>query len=1304
MKKAEKNKRSAARFLVPILRWTCLSALALFAVIALLIIAAPVWFPWLVQPLAGNFGLGYARYERIGYSRFALHDVGIKEDNFSLSVGKAEAYLPPAWFVKIITGNVEETDFISVENWHLSVRTPKTPKRKEPAKFFPCDGFMDMDKTLSHLVHWLPRAGFYNGLININGNEIHFPEFQLHHGLVRAIAGKKIFGQKLNLHLEGNLRDPSNIDLQSTLYPYGAVLNMNLVSRENLLLVGGNVQWQNNVLNFSADFEQGEQMPAVASIQSEDIDLSGKDLLLEPYERIKGSVSASWQKETYNVDFDVQAYPGIKEKYLPFISAKMQAHGDLQKAVLQKLNVESPSGKAFLDSPLELDYEGTILSKKPVGFEIDVDLEGLPFPEAGGNLRNVFLIEKGKVTNPVIHFTLDAENPQIFGFAGEDFSGEGTFNWRDEGLFDEEQNDFLLPHVDFNASAANIIAQGHKIKGIHVQGIFKRPVIEIKTLDTQLIGGTQFSSQLAYNFENKTVEHGEITGNITAPPFEKHLPGDIDFEAGNVDVKFSGPLQGINYQSDIALRSLSAKNIIPGNLTLNLSGRSLNFERWTLHWENEKNAELKAEGGLFTTPEAGELNMQKFTLEHDQVMLMELIEPFQLKASYGNGKMMLPEGNWELSMTPLHLNSPGGHVKTDQANLTPETGSLSVDIRAFQSPFLEKIIETDIPDITVENLNFKSSWEDYGALFFDLNALITAQVAEEKRITLKTAIASAEDIFRLDQFDLSDEEGKILSMEGFLPASINPSQPNDFFQIDAQGELQANILNHPQASFWRDLESIAGIRLESPELIAEFRGSLNDPVCSVFLDIENLSYEPGPDLKTLAMDDIQMEFMIDQDMAALEKLSLAVEGHEINALASLPMGKDAWENMIRERKLPDWKDINARIFAENAELDFLAEQFPHLLSSGGNLSFDIEFEDGRFRDGYLVLQEASTRPIGPLESFRDISLDVKFEDFRASLKELSTRYGGEKIIANGFAELGDEMKPHFELNLHGNNIPILRRPGLVVRSDLDISCRGSEPDTAKITGVITMRESAAVSDWRALTPQLSVTRPEQRPPFFSVDTPPFSDWELDLNILGEEFLSVRAPGFRGNCSMDMNLQGTLLEPYSVGDVQVESGMVRFPFASLNIDHGMLTITEDEPFTPRLSFMASARTYGYDIKMNLYGTAYEPILEFSSHPPLSSQAILLMLTAGELPRDETVFSGRQKATKLAFFIVQNLFADFGGNGDLAQRVEVRTGENISEQGRETYHVEFMLLPKLGLVGEYDRFDAFNFGVKWRFYVR
>jgi translocation and assembly module TamB len=93
----------------------------------------------------------------------------------------------------------------------------------------------------------------------------------------------------------------------------------------------------------------------------------------------------------------------------------------------------------------------------------------------------------------------------------------------------------------------------------------------------------------------------------------------------------------------------------------------------------------------------------------------------------------------------------------------------------------------------------------------------------------------------------------------------------------------------------------------------------------------------------------------------------------------------------------------------------------------------------------------------------------------------------------------------------------------------------------------------------------------------------------------------------------------------------------------------------------------------------------------------------MLATGEIPHSEFSPTPQQRASRLALFLGKNLLSQFGLGGD-SERLSVRSGESISETGKTTYDVEYKLSRRWYLVGEYDRFNAFNFGLRWKIYSK
>jgi translocation and assembly module TamB len=70
--------------------------------------------------------------------------------------------------------------------------------------------------------------------------------------------------------------------------------------------------------------------------------------------------------------------------------------------------------------------------------------------------------------------------------------------------------------------------------------------------------------------------------------------------------------------------------------------------------------------------------------------------------------------------------------------------------------------------------------------------------------------------------------------------------------------------------------------------------------------------------------------------------------------------------------------------------------------------------------------------------------------------------------------------------------------------------------------------------------------------------------------------------------------------------------------------------------------------------------------------------------------------------LGAYFGQSFFSGLSGDGS-AERLSVTSGQEISVKGKPTYEVEYRIAPRWWVVGEYDQFDDYNAGIKWRVYT-
>jgi translocation and assembly module TamB len=465
---------------------------------------------------------------------------------------------------------------------------------------------------------------------------------------------------------------------------------------------------------------------------------------------------------------------------------------------------------------------------------------------------------------------------------------------------------------------------------------------------------------------------------------------------------------------------------------------------------------------------------------------------------------------------------------------------------------------------------------------------------------------------------------------------------------------------------------------------------------------------PGTTEKIPKLEELKLDIRLNPQLAKINECNFRLQGQPVTLTGELPLEKSFWSD-IKSKKLPDWRTARARLRIERAQISAFQPLLPEYLSPQGQLSLDARLVPGGNFEGELDITGVRTRPFPSVGSIRDIQLSAKLSNFVVRLEKASGLVGGSLVSMKGEGDLRGtdwqkENVPPFNIALRGTNVPLSRQPESVIRSDLNLSVKKTNGAPAIIFGTARLRDSFYLSDLRDLVPGRGVSSPNIRPPYFSIEDEPFADWRLSVHVAGEKALRVRSTLFNGQITPNLRIQGTLKEPVALGDLKVDNGLVRFPFADFQVQQGLVTLSSDNPFQPALLVSAASRRFGYDVKLDVTGTADAPIIQFSSTPPLSSEQLVLMVTAGELPRVGATLSPQQRAQTAALFVGRDLLARWGFGDSSEPRLTITSGQEMSETGRPTYNIEFKLTDRWALEGEYDRFNAYNAGVKWRVYSR
>jgi Uncharacterized protein conserved in bacteria len=523
------------------------------------------------------------------------------------------------------------------------------------------------------------------------------------------------------------------------------------------------------------------------------------------------------------------------------------------------------------------------------------------------------------------------------------------------------------------------------------------------------------------------------------------------------------------------------------------------------------------------------------------------------------------------------------------------------------------------------------------------------------------------------------------------------------------GRWDFRLESTAEASWWSELAKIAKLDLAGPVLRLRVEGEATAPHGVAELGAERVVLRgEGLPEGGLELRELRAEAELARDVLELRRLEAKVDGQHVEAAGRLAMTTaDDWAG-LRERPFVWVRDhAEARVSVPGAEVAAFARYLPTLLAPQGVLRAELRMSPGARIDGTLELSGAATRPLGAFGVLQDVEVTLALSGMDARIGKMRATAGGQAVTVTGGARRIPGRMPFLDLAVKAERFPLVRKPGLLLRGDLDLAVKTSETDgRTKIGGEVRLRDSLFLADIRPLLAPIggrgAAAAARARPPFFSVEEPPLADWELGLRVGGLDFLRLRTPVFEGVGSARFDLTGTLREPRAIGEFWVERGNILFPFATFAVQEGAVRLRASDPYTPALEFRATGRRLGYDLRLEIGGTAESPRLQLTSSPPLEAETVLLMVTAGTAPSQGTGAASRtQRLAAVGAYVGRDLLRTLGIAGADEERLTMSSGEKVSRAGRETYGLEFKLNERWSLTGEYDEFDAYNVGVKRRF---
>jgi translocation and assembly module TamB len=1004
--------------------------------------------------------------------------------------------------------------------------------------------------------------------------------------------------------------------------------------------------WHGNHAAISADFAQTGLLPERLTLDAKSIRIAAADLGLKSYDELTGSVSGRWQDGRFQLDLSANAQPEMAtNKSTPPISVDFRASGNTHSFRVETAKISAPGIRAELSKPLEMTFGGRMLSDK-ARLQLFADVSRQPWLPLTGELDGEILLRREAFQIPDIFFNLSGNNLAGFGVAPAEVNFEGHLIW---------------------------------------------PSLKINLLNLQFTNTSVVDAKGEMDVQTRRIKRATV--QIDGPILQKFLPDNSGYKTLSLSAQFEGALAALNHSGQFKMTGLSTPGLRPLSLDADWTGQALSITQ--LHARVSPGKSVLTINGA---ADRSNLRLDSATLESGAQKL-SLTQPAVLSWRRTGA---LP--GWRLQWQPLLWRGGTSEMDTAGALQWPSYANFSVGARDLALDFFQEFLFAPVPAMEIAHFQSTVQWSN-GPVHFSAEGAARFDPVRNLSLAITNLPFSAEVKASGDErgvnvtrFTLTAAGAPIVSASGSVPVTLDPEGVH--VQMDEPLDLHAST--RPNARFWSDLTTRQRFTLDAPSIDLNVMGTWRNPSGTLKLAARGIAAQVSTNLPRLNISDLNSEFVVTPDLITVKHFEARLEKQPFTGHGQTPLPRQ-WRDLL------DWRKADAEVSATNIQLAAFTKFAPQVLTSQGTLNLNLAASHGHL-NGELTITNALSQPLLQEGSVQDLAADIRLADDQIKIVRCSGLVGGGLVIITGDADLGHKEPttglPYFNVSARGQNVPLARTAEIILRTGFAVALSNKKGGEPVLTGTATLLHSYYLSDPKLLVPNQA--SPDTRPPYFRIDTPPFADWRLDLSVAGTKFLQVHSPFFNGVISASFHLSGPLRQPIALGNIQINSGQIEFPFANLNVTQGNIYLTSANPYLPQLYISASARAFSYDLRVQVNGPADQPNFEFSSTPGLSSDEILLMLTTGELPVNVTSFSTEQRASRVGMFVGKNTLDQLGLFPGGEERLSVGSGEAFGElvfpeEVIETYSAEYRLTPRWSLIGEYDPFGV-SLGLKWLFYSK
>ncbi len=898
------------------------------------------------------------------------------------------------------------------------------------------------------------------------------------------------------------------------------------------------------------------------------------------------------------------------------------------------------------------------------------ELEAI-LPGITARLSNPVTIERGgKVRESVAQFKFDADLAKQPWFAATGTArGEASLV---SGLS-------AAPRVEFFLEARAVRARDVDLAEIDARGRMDWPRLTVAEGVIAAGDGERLAWSGGWDFAAKEVHDAVIAGKIRRASIARWLPQQPEFDVMEVSARANGPMAEVKHGGRATIAKVTARGINPFGLALEWRGVAAAVEAFT--------AEAKADGGRIALEGATDrdgLNLTALDFSQEGTSRLQLAAPARLQ--------------WRPQLRVVGLHLAGETAALKLAATGGQAGQIEVSAREIPSRWLSDFVPEMGPPWHLNLLALQGTW-DGGPMKFSLSAGATLEIGEGRTAAVMTSARGDRDGIAIEALRATEGDETVVNAVGHVPITLTPSG-SPFFHIATEGALRVDATVAPNAAFWQKLAVVTGVELQEPAASAHLTGTWQRPEGNAQLKAARIVIDPKRVARPLpVIEALDIQLTGDRGGVTLNTFSVNIEGQPVRAKGRLPLPDGKWGELFKDPLVAARRGADLRLEVPEAEVAVFARFLPTVLAPKGRFEADLSYRNGGI-EGFVKLRDAASRPLGPLGVLQEISADIALSGRKMALRGVTARSGGQPVTLSGTIEVPENEAPRYDLTLKGENLPFVRQTGLLMRGDLDLKLQTPANAPPRLSGAVRLRDSLFLSDVRSFLPKGGGASASRRPPYFAVEATPVNTWTLAVDVTGDQFLRLRTPVFTGVASARFRLAGTLGEPRAIGEITIDEGMVRMPFAAFQVTQGSVRLTEADPYEAAVYLRAAGRRYGYDLTMEIDGNASQPNVVFTSSPALDSEQVMFMVMTGTAPSSEISKTATQRAANIGIFLSQSLLGSLGADAADADRLSVSTGEKISRQGEETLDIEYKLSDRWTITWEKNEFDEYNAGVKWR----